>query len=67
MDPFGNSGISPLLFDGYGFDSHVTCAGRLPARRLGRADSHGDETLWHYQQQLQNVWQGLGGAAVFQQ
>ena len=36
MDPFGNSGITPLLFDGYGFDSHVTCAGRLPQIRLGR-------------------------------
>ena len=35
MDPFGNSAISPLLFDGYGFDAHVVSGGRLPTYRLG--------------------------------
>ena len=32
MDPFGNSAISPLLFDGYGFDSHVVSAGAYADR-----------------------------------
>jgi hypothetical protein len=67
MDPFGNSGISPLLFDGYGFDSHVTCAGRLPTMRMGSSPSgDGKQTHWHWHQQLQNVWQSSGGASVFQ-
>ena len=70
MDPFGNSGISPLLFQGYGFDSHVTCAGRLPNMRLGQVawgeGSSAGQSRWHWQQQLQNVWQGHGDAAVFQ-
>ena len=27
---------------------------------------HGEDTRWHWQQQLQNVWQSSGGASVFQ-
>jgi hypothetical protein len=68
MDPFGNSAISPLLFDGYGFDAHVVSGGRLPTYRLGNVawgEPYG-QTRWHWQQQLQNVWQGAGGAAVMQ-
>ena len=68
MDPFGNSAISPLLFDGYGFDAHVVSGGRLPTYRLGNVawGSPYGQTRWHWQQQLQNVWQGAGGAAVMQ-
>ena len=39
MDPFGNSGVSPLLFDGYGFDSHIVSACRLPATRMSTNSS----------------------------
>lgn len=68
MDPFGNSAISPLLFDGYGFDAHVVSGGRLPTYRLGNVawGAPFGQTRWHWQQQLQNVWQGAGGAAVMQ-
>jgi len=62
----GNSGISPLLFEGYGFDAHVTCAGRLPNIRMGSTSGGHGVTQWHWHQQLQNVWQSSGGASVFQ-
>lgn len=68
MDPFGNSAISPLLFQGYGFDSHVVSAIRLPGSRMGTNDAEASTrtTKWHWHQQLQNVWKGAAGAAVFQ-
>jgi hypothetical protein len=64
MDPFGNSAVSPLLFEGYGFDSHVVSACRLPTSRMSGDGRRASK--WHWHQQLQNVWKGAGGAAVFQ-
>ena len=66
MDPFGNSGITPLLFENYGYDAFVTCAGRLPQMRLGHGDGLPKGSRWHWQQQLQNVWKGSGGSTIMQ-
>ena len=63
-DPFGNSAVSPKLFEMYGFDSHVVSAMRLPRSRMNYMDAQVSQ--WHYHQQLQNVWRGSGGHAVFQ-
>ena len=64
MDPFGNSAVSPNLYEAYGFDSHVVSAIRLPRSRMTYMSP--DVSQWHYHQQLQNVWRGSNGHAVFQ-
>ena len=64
MDPFGNSAVSPKLYEAYGFDSHVVSACRLPRSRMTYMTA--DVSQWHYHQQLQNVWRGSNGHTVFQ-